>query len=419
MRIALVSQEYPPETAHGGIGSQTYAKAHGLAALGHEVHVLSSAVDNTGCEYWDGPARVTRIPGFRIDMPVYCEPIRWLSYSMRVAEAVWALHSRTPLDVVDFPDWASEGYVHLLNQTEWNHVPTVVQLHGPLVMFAHALGWPDVDSDFYRVGIAMEASCLRLADAVFSSSRCSVQWCAEHYGLDPERVPIIHAGVDTTLFGPRARSKRGRPTVIFVGRIDRAKGVDVLVEACRRLLGEYPDMHLRMLGEGNQELIDDLRSAALDCGGRDLLDLPGFVPRQDLPEQLAAADIFAAPSRYEAGPGFVYLEAMACGLPVIACAGSGVSETVVHEETGLLVPPGDVDALAAALRRLLRNPEERAVMGARARQHVLRTADSRVCLRRLESFYASVVRQRRTSSKGGRRLSPNPSYATDTTGPCS
>ena len=91
----------------------------------------------------------------------------------------------------------------------------------------------------------------------------------------------------------------------------------------------------------------------------------------ELPEHLSRAHVFAAPSLYEGGPGFVYLEAMACGLPVIACAGSGAAEVVFPGENGLLVPPGDVDALADALRQLLGDAIGRAEMGERARRYVL------------------------------------------------
>ena len=87
MRIALVSQEYPPDTAHGGIGSQTYLKAHGLARLGHRVHVLSHGTDGERRGYRDGEVSVTRIPGPDYRLPIHTEPARWLAYSAEVAAA--------------------------------------------------------------------------------------------------------------------------------------------------------------------------------------------------------------------------------------------------------------------------------------------------------------------------------------------
>jgi glycosyltransferase involved in cell wall biosynthesis len=391
MRIALVSQEYPPETAKGGIGTQTFLKAHGLAKLGHEIHVISRSPDGKYSERHDDGVQVTRIPGFDSRMQIFTEVADWLSYSAEAAAAVAALHAKAPLDVVDFPEWGAEGYLHLLNRTEWNFVPTVIHLHGPLVMFAHTMGWPEMDSEFYRAGTAMEGACVRLADAVFSSSQCSADWCAKHYGRKRDEIPVLHTGVDTELFSPRAVPKAERPTIVFAGKLARNKGVHLLAEAACRLATEFPGLHLRLLGRGDQKIVDELRSLTREFPG--LLDLPGFIERNALPEHFSQAQVFAAPSEYEGGPGFVYLEAMACGLPVIACAGSGAAEVVRDGENGLLVAPREVESLVEALRSLLHDNVQREKMGNFARQFVLAEADSRVCIKKLEAFYAAVARQ--------------------------
>jgi glycosyltransferase involved in cell wall biosynthesis len=391
MHVALVSQEYPPETAHGGIGSQTYLKAHGLASRGHEVQVISHSTDSSCRRYLDGKVRVTRIPGPDVRMPVVTESARWLLHSADVAAALADLHAEAPLDLVDFPEYGAEGYVHILNQGDWGRVPSVVHLHGPLVMLAHTVGWPDLDSDLYRVGTHMEGTCVRRADAVFSSSRCSAEWTARHYGADPGAIPVIHTGVDTRLFAPQPGSGPGGPTVVFVGKVTRNKGVEVLLEAALRLAPELPGLRLRMIGGIDGSMGDALRRRASAAGFPDLLELVGFVPREQLPQHLSAAHVFAAPSEYEGGPGFVYLEAMACGLPAIACSGSGAAEIIRHGETGLLVPPQDPDALASALCRLLDDPEERRAMGLRAREYVCSEADSALCLDRLEAFYGEAA----------------------------
>jgi len=392
MRIAFVSQEYPPETAKGGIGTQAFMKAHGLSALGHEVHVISRSPDGKISVRDDNGVHLTRIPGLESRMQIHTEAADWMTYSAEVAAAVAALHAKSPLDLVEFPEWGAEGCVHLLNQTEWNRIPTVIHLHGPLVMFAHTMGWPEMDSEFYRTGTLMEGACVRLADAVFSSSKCSADWCAKHYGRNRDEIPVLHTGVDTELFSPRNVPKSVRPTIIFAGKVARNKGVHLLVEAAVRLVPEFPGLQLRLLGRGEPKVVDELKAIARSANSPDLLDLPGFVNRTELSEHFSCAHIFAAPSEYEGGPGFVYLEAMACGLPVIACAGSGASEVVKENENGLLVPRRDVDALTAALRSLLKDNLLREKMGAFARKFVLAEADSRVCIQKLEAFYSAVVR---------------------------
>lgn len=398
MRIALVSQEYPPETAKGGLGSQSYLKAHGLARLGHEVHVISRSLTPERCECLDQGVRVMRVPGFGARLSLHTEVADWLTYSAEVAAAVAGLHAQTPLNLVDFPEWAAEGYVHLLNRTEWNRIPTVIHLHGPLAMFAHTMNWPALDSEFYRTGTAMEGTCLRLADAVFSSSQCSANWCARHYGLDRERIPVIHTGIDTDLFKPCDVARAVRPTIVFVGKLVRNKGVLVLLDAVLALAREWPEIQLRLIGKGEPKVVEELHQRAAATGQSRVLDLAGFRSREQLPSELSQAHVFAAPSVYEGGPGFVYLEAMACGLPVIACQGSGAAEVVHQEQNGLLVPPNDPQALAAALRRLLVDESGREAMGQRARRYVVEHADSRTCLKRMEAFYRFAAERARGQS---------------------
>jgi hypothetical protein len=100
MRIALVSQAYPPETGDGGISSQTYLKAHGLASLGHDVIVVSHSWDEHNHEKKDHSVHVIRIPGIDHRLSLNTEPIRWLHYSMEVARALSGVHQQKPLDNV-------------------------------------------------------------------------------------------------------------------------------------------------------------------------------------------------------------------------------------------------------------------------------------------------------------------------------
>src|SRR5581483_11213790 len=127
---------------------------------GHDVHVVSVSRDDSRHEYWDDAVRVLRIPGPDRQMELHTPAAYWIAYSTLVARALQDLGRRVQFDIIDFPEWASEGFVHLLNRTTWSSIPAVVQLHGPLVMFGHAIGWPELNSEFYRTGTFMEATCL-------------------------------------------------------------------------------------------------------------------------------------------------------------------------------------------------------------------------------------------------------------------
>ena len=140
---------------------------------------------------------------------------------------------------MEFPEYGAESYAFLLNRQPWSSIPTVIQLHGPLTMLAHTIGWPERESELYRVGTFMEATCLRLADAVYSSSQLSIDWCRDEYGLSQQQIPVMHTGVDCVRFHPDAAHKAVRPTIIFVGRMASSKGIDDLVEAAIVLPRRY------------------------------------------------------------------------------------------------------------------------------------------------------------------------------------
>jgi glycosyltransferase involved in cell wall biosynthesis len=390
MKIALISQEYPPETARGGIGSQTLMKAKGLSELGHQVYVISRS-DSQRYEVMDGNIRIIRIPGMEDYMYEMTDIVEWVTHSAVVAAEIDALNKRIGLDIIDFPEWAAEGYVYLLNRTKWYGVPTVIQLHGPLAMFAHAMNWPELDSEFYRVGTHMEATCVRLADAVYSSSACSTNWINKYYNPQKEYIPTIHLGVDTKVFTPQPIVKDNRPTLMFTGKIVKNKGVEELVEAASHLVKYFPDLQLRLYGRGQEKYINFLKEKAINLGASNLLDFRGFIEKDALPVELSQAHIFVAPSYYEGGPGFVYLEAMACGLPVIGCSGSGIDEIITSGVNGLLVPPQDSQSLEKALRKLLSDQQLLHRMGKAALEYVKREADTNICLKRLEEIYHSVL----------------------------
>ena len=108
-----------------------------------------------------------------------------------------------------------------------------------------------------------------------------------------------------------------------------------------RLAGAFPDLRLRLFGPDVGGTAAKLRARVEAEGFADLLELPGPLARDRAADELARGHVFASPSPYEGGPGLACLEAMACGLPVVTCSGSGLEETVRAGENGLLVPPGE------------------------------------------------------------------------------
>lgn len=197
--------------------------------------------------------------------------------------------------------------------------------------------------------------------------------------LERPATVILH-GVDTQVFHPadRAATRRalglpeGTTLIGCFGRVRAQKGVDLLVDAACRLLPDRPGVHLIFTGRitpDNRTFADEQMAKAELAGIADRVRFLGELPWDQVVAHYQALDLFAAPARWE-GFGLTPLEAMACGVPVVA-ARVGAYETLIREgETGSLVPPDNADALTAALARWLDDAPGREAAGRAARAHV-------------------------------------------------
>jgi glycogen(starch) synthase len=179
-------------------------------------------------------------------------------------------------------------------------------------------------------------------------------------GYPAERITPTYLGVDTSLYRPRREphSATNDLEIVFAGQLWEGKGPQVLVAAMGLLRQREPDLalRLRLIGEGNEGFKQRLRQAIRENGLEDHAIFDGFVPLEALAERLRQADIFAFPSVWDEPFSITLPAAMASGVPVIATATGGTPETFEDGAEGLLIPPGDPEALAGAISTLARDP---------------------------------------------------------------
>lgn len=227
-------------------------------------------------------------------------------------------------------------------------------------------------SPLARVGL--ERDLASSVDAVVATCSDEVEELRA-MGARPASTAVVPCGVDPSTFVPRRRRRRARGRhVVAIGRLVPRKGFDDLVAA----LGRVPGSVLTVVGGPARAHLDDdadirrLRAVAAACGVEDRVRFTGRLDQTDVAALLADADVCACPSWYEPF-GIVPLEAMACGVPVVATAVGGFLDTVVDGATGRLCPPRRPDALAAALRAVLEaDADERAALGRAGRARVER-----------------------------------------------
>jgi glycosyltransferase involved in cell wall biosynthesis len=242
--------------------------------------------------------------------------------------------------------------------------------------------------------LEIEARVARDVDGIIATSSDEV-FELLRLGVDSRRITVVPCGVDLRHFTPDGPAEPRRPgwhRLLFVGRLVERKGIGNAIRA----LAALPDTELVVAGGPAPDCLDvdrevrRLRTVARQAGVLDRVHFRGRVDRADLPALFRSADVVVCVPWYEPF-GIVPLEAMACGVPVVAAAVGGLIDTVVHGLTGLHVPPRDPDAIAAAVTELLADPARRAAYGAAGVRRARRRYSWRRVAAATEQAYAELL----------------------------
>jgi glycogen synthase len=267
----------------------------------------------------------------------------------------------------------------------------------PLVLTVHSLEplrpWKREQlAGGYDFSVWVERTAIEMADAIIAVSESTRRDVLQLFDVDPARVRVIHGGIDLDEYRHRADEsvlrKHGidpaQPYVLFVGRITRQKGIVHLVRALRHLDPGF-QVVLCAGAPDTPEIAREMKQAVADAQAArpGVVWIEEMLPKSEIIPLYSQAAVFVCPSIYEPF-GLINLEAMACGTPVVGSRVGGIPESVVHGETGLLVPVEQMDSapfepldpdkfagdLAAAINQLMRDPARRASMGEAARRRV-------------------------------------------------
>ncbi len=369
----------------GGMNVYVRELARELGARGIEVDVFTRwrEKDDPRIQALGPNARVVHIAsgpmGYWPKMSVY---ERLDEFTEKLAADV-AQEGR-PYDIVHAHYWLSAKVARAL-APRWK-VP-VIQMFHTLGLVKREIMDEDVDGES-DVRVEIEREAVRMSDAIVAASEIELSELRRLYRADPGRVAVIPCGVDPVVFHPvrqaDAREALGRDQcerlVLFVGRIEQIKGIDVLLRALalmfRRLPELQSDVCLLVVGGAldpgddapETEKILELRRLVHEHRMEANVAFVGSRGQEELALYYAAADLCAVPSLTESF-GLVALEAMACGTPVVGTRVGGLQTVIEHGESGLLVPAGDYQALADAMAQVLTD--------ARLRMHLAHGARDR------------------------------------------
>ncbi len=373
MKIGIVSQSYYPR--FGGVTEHVHHTALELRKRGHEVLIITSHFRRGESANGNGVARIGHnllIPfnGAFVDLAVGLR----LEQQMRVLLRTWdfdVLHTHAPL------------------------VPTLPLMAVKAASCAQ-VGTFHTTGGRSRLLELMKGYLTPLIDKL--DARIAVSNTARDYAAAyfPGRYEVIPNGVDVERFHPsvqpfEAWREPGRINLLFVGRLDPRKGVQLLLDAMPEVV-ERTAGRARLLVVGDSYLRSKFESSVAPRI-REHVRFLGHVPSADLARWYATGDIFVSPASGNESFGIVLLEAMACGRPVVASDIPGYRSVVVPDVNGLMFPPGDRAALARTLAGLVDDPERRQALAIRGRARALEFAWPRVT-DRIEAVYREVLARR-------------------------
>ncbi len=377
-RIAQISYHTSPVAALGGRvsgGMNVYVLelSRELARMGHEVDIFTRREGDTEPVQELGPRlRLVQVdagpaqPVEKEDLPAH------MGDFVRNARE-FATREQHGYDIVHSHYWQSaRAGVHLARG-----------LGAPHVTMFHTLGEVKnrarISEHEPRSRIVHERNAARRADAIITASEHERTILTRHYGADETRMHTIPCGIDLELFHPRDRDTAratigvaaGTPLLLWVGRLEKLKGVDILIQALAEV--ETPGASLLIVGgdAGAAGLKEELLQQAHDAGVADRVRFEGAVPHDRLPTYYAAADVCVVPSYYESF-GLVAVESLACGTPVVASRVGGLISTVTDGVNGYLIPWRCPGPFAEKLDVLLNNAELRANFSRAGRRSVER-----------------------------------------------
>jgi glycosyltransferase involved in cell wall biosynthesis len=349
----------------GGPEANVKTLAPELERLGHRVSVIYTVAKEQVDTLWSTSIRFRFAPPASMHYyaakfvgSYHAWPLRLRAWeqAQAVSRVLKEIQRSEPIDIVE----VTEGFSISSLKRRWR---VIVRAQGSdwSVRYFCGDGKPNID----RWLIAEQRKQFLRAQQITALSTNLAEHLSQTLRL-PNTIDVLPYGIDTTVFASNSHVQTKPPVVLTVGRLERRKGVDVLLRAMPRVWQRFPDAQVRLIGNEGDLSRGDLLAMAL-ADKREQIVFPGFLERDQLVKEYQHATIYIAPTQYETF-GYTVLEAMACGRPVISTQVGAIPELVDDGKTGLLVPWNDPTELAEAIIKLLDDPASAARMGAAGRE---------------------------------------------------
>ncbi|MBP7087687.1 MAG: glycosyltransferase family 4 protein [Candidatus Omnitrophica bacterium] len=382
MNIVIVNQWCSYENPKGGVGKYNYYLAKACQQLGHKVVIITSLhkgekVFESLPEIDTYRIRQLAFPWFLANKTIlgaFLRLLRDLLYSLSVQRILIRLNKKLKIDIVEYAEINSEGFIHAIFGPK--EVPFVVRCHTPYYIL----------KDYYlREEFSFSSPLLYWMERIFirkalqltTPSNNLKALIIDKFGVNEKKIITIPNFIDTDKFHPlKSLDDKNieKIKILYVGRLERAKGIFVFAEAIKRLRQDYPGkIEAILVGAdcfsrnrfSQRKVLTSLLSSEKDS---EAVVFKGEVSEEELLGIYNECDIFVNPSLIYESFSYTCLEAMSCAKPVVASNIGGISEVVLDKETGFLFAAGNSEELVAKLKILIADPNKRNKMGESGRE---------------------------------------------------
>ncbi|MBL7190468.1 glycosyltransferase family 4 protein, partial [bacterium] len=368
MNICFVCSEYPP-TIYGGIGIFYYTLAKKLTDLNYDVTIVGfdSKVKKDECNIEEG-IRVYRFKHLFPYIPKLINrrySLKFFGQRIKLSNKIKELSQIHNFHIVESYDWSGPLWYKPFS-------PLIVRLHG-----AYTPNWKSKGQRAHRLIRYVERRNVKMADYILSVARHIAPLTLETLNLKNRDYTVIYNGVDLSVFKPMGLERREKQ-ILYVGTVDKRKGVIELFQAMRIVFQEIPGAELVLIGrlpDGKKgEVFKESLLNQLNPENRNSVRFLGFIPNEQLPQWYNQAGIVVFPSKAEAF-GIVPVEALACGTPIVITSRVSGPEIVKDGISGLLADPLNPEQFAAAIIKLLKDHKLRDTISRNARKRAVEMFD--------------------------------------------
>lgn len=388
MHISLFSPSWPPAEAANGIVTYVDQMRRALQSMGHEVSIIAARAEAAEGVYPVEASSVTRV---RRRLAFAFGRSRALTYGLAIVDTLRSLHRRHRIDVIEMEE--SFGWsVDVMRLG----IPTIVKLHGPAFL---SLVEEELSLPIAAPKIAAEGKALHAIDFITAPSRCTLSRTISKYGLKNQAAYVPNP-IDPSNYPLWSTATCDPNVILFIGRFDKRKGGDRVLEAFKFVLQRNPEARLVFVGpdrgltqpDGSLVRFDAFVRGLFTTDQLERIDYRGPLPPSELETLRLRARVTVIASRWE-NANYTAAEAMSQGCPIAAIECDGVNEVVLRDKTGLI--SDTPETLAEDILLLMRDASKATELGRAARQFIVETHSPTVAVGAALRIYEQALARKR------------------------